>query len=299
MILLLSIGGAASAQLLPLLDQYHMNGLAINPAYAGSQDALNIEMHSRKQWVGFEGSPRTLTFSMHGPMREKKVNLGIIVMSDKYGSNLETGFLFNYAYRIEMRNGKLSLGMAAGVTSFLSDMDAIRFIDTGDLLLQYPAKRVFMPEFSLGSYFHSDRFYIGLSMPLFLSHPVNESNGRYSLGFNLAAANYILVGGYLFRISEDFELLPSMLLRTNPANNTQLDLNCTGIFRERIWLGTTIRTNGNLSVILQLRVNQQFRVGYSYGYEISELSNYQQGSHEVILVYSFKYMLEVVSPRYF
>ena len=299
MILLLSIGCTTYAQLLPLLDQYQLNGLAINPAYAGSLDALNIELHSRQQWVGFEGAPRTLTFTMHSPMRNKKVSLGIIVLSDKYGSNRETGFMFNYAYRIAMGKGKLSLGLAAGGTGLTSDMDAIRFVHTGDLLLQDPARRAFLPEFSLGSYFHSDRFYIGLSMPLFLSHPLSESNGKYGLGFNLAAANYILVGGYLFRLSEDFELLPAMLIRSNPGNITQLDLNCTAIFREKIWLGTTVRTNGNLSTILQMQVNPQIRLGYSYGYEISELRNYQQGSHEVILIYSFKYMLEVVGPRYF
>jgi type IX secretion system PorP/SprF family membrane protein len=297
--ILLGLGSTSFAQLLPLLDQYYMNGLAINPAYAGSMEALSIELCARKQWVGFEGAPRTLTLSMHSPLRNKKVNLGIIVMSDKYGSNQETGFLLNYAYRMKLGRGKLSLGLAAGGSVLTSDVDAIRFIDPGDLMLQEVARSSFLPEFSVGGYYRSDHYYIGLSMPLFLTHSFDQGNGKYNLGLSMAAANYLLVGGYLFSLSEGFELLPSVLIRSNPANNTQLDLNITAIYREKIWLGATIRTNGNLTTILQIRVNPQFRIGYSYGYEISDLSNYQQGSHEVILVYSFNYMLEVVSPRYF
>jgi type IX secretion system PorP/SprF family membrane protein len=297
--LLLSIGCASRAQLTPLLDQHQVNGLAVNPAYAGSQEALSIELHSRNQWIGFEGAPRSVSFTMHSPLRKRKVNLGIILLSDRYGSNRETGFLLNYAYRIEMGKGKLSLGMAAGGTSISTDMDALRFNQLGDLLIENPAQRTFLPEFSLGGYFQTGKLYFGLSMPLFLSHPVNKSNGKHTIGFRPAAANYILSGGYLFRLSEDIELLPFFLLRSNPANVTQIDMSCKVIFRERIWIGTSIRTNGNLSSILQLQVNPQIRVGYSYGYEISELSKYQRGSHEVLLTYSFRYLLEVMGPRYF
>ena len=299
MIFFWSLGISSIAQLSPLLDQYQVNGLALNPAYAGSQEALNIELHSRMQWVGFEGAPRTLSLSMHSPMRDKRVNLGIIILSDRYGSNRETGFLLNYAYRLELGKGNLAMGLAAGGTSLSSEADAIRYVQPGDLLLQDPARRAFIPEFSLGAYFHSDRYYAGFSMPLFLGHTTNASNGKYNLSFNLAEANYMFVSGIIFRISQDFELLPSMLLRINPSSNTQFDLSCNIIYGEKIWLGATLRTNGNLSAILQMQINSQIRVGYSYGYEISELSNYQQGSHEILMVYSFKYLLEVISPRYF
>src|SRR5450759_5669484 len=98
--ILLSI--PANSQLQPLLDQYLLNGLAINPAYAGSQEALNVGMYVRNQWVGFEGAPKNFTFSLHSPMRDKRIGLGVIVMNDKIGSRTETGFIANYAYRIDM-----------------------------------------------------------------------------------------------------------------------------------------------------------------------------------------------------
>lgn len=298
-IILLVVVCNAFSQLSPLLDQYHLNGLAINPAYAGSQGALSVGIHSRIQWVGFEGSPRTSTFTIHSPMRNKKVNLGLIVLGDRLGSKKETGFLLNYAYRIELGQGKLSLGMAAGLTSLSADINSIKYTDQGDILLQDLSQRSLFPEFSLGSYYQTKHYYVGISMPLFLSHPYIEGSSGQKIGFRPASANYIISAGALFRLSETIELLPSMLLRTNPANSTQLDLHCNVIYKEKLWLGASIRTNGNLSTLLQLQINPQLRVGYSYGYELSMLSSYQHGSHELVISYSFRYILNVMSPRYF
>ncbi len=149
-IFLLGMGTSAYSQLYPLLDQYHYNGLAINPAFAGSQEALSIGIYSRNQWVGFEGAPKTNTLSLHSPLRNKKINLGLIVMGDKLGSKRETGFLLNYAYRIDLGKGKWSLGLAAGLTSISTDINSLRYSDTGDLLLQDPAERSLLPRILLG-----------------------------------------------------------------------------------------------------------------------------------------------------
>jgi type IX secretion system PorP/SprF family membrane protein len=298
-ILLLGIGTSSYAQLQPLLDQDHLNGMAINPAYAGSQGALNIGIYSRIQWVGFEGSPRTYSFTMQSPLRNKKVNLGLIVLGDRLGSKRETGFLLNYAYRINLGRGKWSLGLAAGVSHLSTDLSSLRYTDMADRLLQNPSQSTLLPEFSVGSYYYTERYFAGISMPLFLSHYTDEENGSYQLKFKPGEVNYILTAGYLFELSDGIDLLPSILLKSNPANNTQLDIHCNLILNEKVWIGTAIRTNGSMSALLQLQVNKQLRIGYSYGHEFSELSSYQHGSHEVVLQYNFRYILEVISPRYF
>ena len=290
---------AANCQLQPLLDQYLLNGLAINPAYAGSREALNVGLYARNQWVGFEGAPKNFTFTLHTPMRDKRVGLGIIVMNDKIGTRTETGFVFNYAYRIDMGEGKLSFGLGAGLTNLSTNMDMVRYTDPGDGLLLNPGIRALIPEFSFGLYYYSEKFFTGLSLPLFSQHPFNEESGKFKIAFKPSEMNYLLTAGYLFPISDNFELLPSILLKTNPANNTQLDVNCNVIYREKIWFGTSLRTNRNITLLFQYQANRQLRIAYSYGHEFSELSSYQKGSHEVMLIYNFKYILDVISPRYF
>jgi type IX secretion system PorP/SprF family membrane protein len=297
-ILLLGLTGPLVGQFKPLLDQYHFNGLAINPAYAGRQEALHVGIHSRIQWVGFEGAPRTNTLSVHTPLRNKKVNLGLLLLSDRLGSQTESGFLINYAYRIELKRGKLSLGLAAGLTNLTVNMNSIRYTDPNDLVLHDPSRRALMPEFSIGSFYYTDRFHLGISIPLLLSHPFEGGGRKPDLEFSLSKANYMITTGYQFQLSESMDLLPSVLFRSVPANNTQLDIACNLIYRELLWIGASVRTNGNLTTHVQVRINPQLRLGYSYGYELSELSSYQHGSHEIAIQYTFRYVVEAVSPRF-
>jgi len=298
-LLILFLGSPAFGQLEPLLDQQQLNMLAINPAYAGSQDALNVGIHTRAQWTGFDGAPRTLTLSAHTPLKNKKVNLGLLLMADKLGTKTETGLLLNYAYRMTLGTGKLSLGLAAGITHLTTDMDLIRYADEGDLLLQNPGQRMVLPEFSLGVYYHHEKYFLGFSMPFFMSHFTSEASGKYQIAFRPGEANYLFSGGYIFQASENIEIFPSALLRMNPANAIQADIHCDVIYRQQFWLGANVRTNGQISALFQAQVNPQFRIGYSYGYETSQLSSYQHGSHELVLRYNFRYTLNVISPRYF
>lgn len=296
---LLLLNPLLKGQLQPLVDLYEMDGLAVNPAYAGSQEALSITTSSRIQWIGFEGAPRTISLAAHTPMRNKKTNLGLLLLNDQLGSKNETGAMLNYAYRMKLKNGKLSLGMAAGLSNLNTDLAKVRFTDTGDDLIQVSARRATLPEFSLGAYYYSKRFYLGVSMPLFLTQFNTSGSGNYRPVFNLATSNYMASAGYVWRISENLDILPSVMLRSNPVNSTQLDIHCKFIIKQRFWIGSSIRTNGNLSALIQFQANPQFRIGYAYSYELSPLSSYQQGTHEIILRYSFRYLIDVMSPRYF
>src|SRR5690349_24824138 len=81
-------------------SQYMFNGLAINPAYAGSHDALSATALARFQNVGLKGAPKTQTFSLHSPLLNKRVALGLLAIHDEIGVISQTGLQASYAYRI-------------------------------------------------------------------------------------------------------------------------------------------------------------------------------------------------------
>ena len=54
---LLMIPVSLSGQLTPYSNQYILNPLTINPAFAGNRGVLNMAAFYRKQWVGIKGSP--------------------------------------------------------------------------------------------------------------------------------------------------------------------------------------------------------------------------------------------------
>ena len=51
--------------------------------------------------------------------------------------------------------------------------------------------------------------------------------------------------------------------------------------------------------LIKLQISDQFRIGYTYDYSLGYLSNYQNGSHEIAIIYDFRFRVKAVSPRYF
>src|SRR5512140_1470222 len=102
-----------SGQLTPVTNQYVLNPLTINPAYAGNRGALNLAAFYRRQWVGIAKAPETMTLAMDAPLFSSKLGLGIIITNDKIGVTKATQFSSTYAYRIDTREGNLSFGLGA------------------------------------------------------------------------------------------------------------------------------------------------------------------------------------------
>src|ERR1043166_6141635 len=113
----------AAAQQVASYTQYMFNGLAINPAYAGSHEALSTSFLSRFQNVGLQGAPNTQTLSVHSPLLNKRVALGLLVIHDQISVIDQTGVHFSYAYRLPVFSGKgtLSMGIQAGIGFYRAD----------------------------------------------------------------------------------------------------------------------------------------------------------------------------------
>ena len=58
----------ANAQFDYMFTQYMFNETFINPAYAGSKEAMSASILHRQQWVSFSGRPVTTSFNLHGPL---------------------------------------------------------------------------------------------------------------------------------------------------------------------------------------------------------------------------------------
>ncbi len=286
-------------QLEPLSNQYLLNTLAINPAYAGNRDALSITMQHRNQWTGFDGAPKTTTLAMHAPLRKEKVGLGLLVLNDRTGITSSTAISGNFAYRILMDEGVMAFGLGAGINTYRNNWDELIAIDQDDNLLMGNSSRYRQLNFSLGAYYSNDRLFLGISVPMFLSHNFNSSSGNFELVNDYQQYNYFINGGYLFSLSSRWKLLPSSMIRYSPAGNMQLDLNSFFIFDDRIWFGVSYRSNKSFVGHLLYQVNNQLSVAYSYDLGFGEIGGYMGGSHEVTLRYDFRYLIDVIGPRYF
>lgn len=289
----------AHAQHTPITTQYLFNGLLINPAYAGSREALTANLTYRQQWAGFEGAPTTQLLSIHSPVNRTKLGLGLIVYNDRIGVSRETGVMTNYAYHIPLGNGKLALGLGAGLKVMQADWSDVRTTTAGDVEFANDSRSAVRPNFSTGAYYAGQRWFAGISLPFLLSQRYDAGSGTWEVRNDTRQYQPMLTGGYLVDLNGGFKLKPSVLLRKAGGDPVQADLNLNLIWRSRLWLGASYRTQDAVCFSVEVLPMKQFRVGYAYDLGINALGTYHQGSHEIMLQYEFGYAVHAKDPRYF
>lgn len=290
----------SNAQQLPQFTQYMYNTIAINPAYAGSRDALSIVGLNRNQWAGFNGGPETQTLSIHSPLRNEKIGLGLSLINDKTGYEQMTYMYADFSYTIQANDEvNVSFGLKAGVTTYKLSSDLYNEVYTGsDPFFDDRLDRL-NPNFGAGVLVHSDRWYFGLSTPKIINHDLNNKTEFKAL----ERVHYYALGGYVFDLSENLKFKPSFMVKYTDGVPLSTDLTANFLFNERFWLGGSYRMNGkqeDIGALVDFQVTDQFRIGYTYEIPTGEIRPYTSGSHEILLMYEFKFMKnKQKSPRYF
>jgi type IX secretion system PorP/SprF family membrane protein len=287
LIVILGLCGCVMAQHNSSYSQYMFNGLLINPAYAGSNDALNLTALYRKQWAGIENAPNTLSFTAHTPLKNKKVNLGLILISERFGITEHLKASLIYAYRIKLFKGHLSFGLLGGVNSYKMNWNNIHTTQSGDESFNSTMQKHIYPEAGFGVYFHSQKFFFGLSAP-----------DMYSNTFSLNRTIAMSTGG-LINVSENFKIKPALMIKYIMNSPVDANVSTTFYWKDVIGLGVGYSYNTSIIGLIDLKINDQFRIGYSYDYATTSLNKYSTGSHEVMLRYLFHYKVHSLSTRYF
>jgi type IX secretion system PorP/SprF family membrane protein len=288
-----------AGQLSPVTSQYVLNPLSINPGYAGNRGALNIAAFYRRQWAGISGAPETVTLAADAPFLDSKLGLGFLITSDKIGVTKETHFMTNYSYKISMKKGELSLGLGAGLIATNTKWSDLVVLDPGDENFLTDSRVFVVPDFSFGIYYSYQDFFAGLSIPKLLGYRFNFDKNKYTLLFNPGQYNYLLNAGYVYSVNEKVKLFPSTLITISPGEKILVDLNGYASFNDRIWAGVSYRNKRSFGALLQVAVNNQIKVAYTYDFDLGKLGHYSNGSHEIMVRYEFKYKVDAVSPLNF
>ncbi|MEY8847788.1 type IX secretion system membrane protein PorP/SprF [Psychroserpens sp. XS_ASV72] len=285
------------AQQLPQFTQYMYNTISINPAYAGSRETLSVVGLHRSQWVGLEGGPTTQTLSVHAPLRNDKIGLGLSFINDELGYQNFSYLYGDFSYTIRVtENSELAFGIKAGFTSYALDPD-FQLSEANDPVI-FGFEDRWKPNIGTGVYWHSNRWYLGLSAPRILNTDYTGDENFESL----ERISYYFTGGYVFDLSENTKFKPAMLLKATNGAPLSYDLTANFLFYEKFWVGAAYRFNeqaGALGGIADFQVSKQLRIGYAYEYPISDLRPYTSGTHEVLLMFEIFKSKRIKSPRYF
>lgn len=294
---LMFTGVVSYAQQDAQFTQYMYNTINVNPAYAGSRGAMSIFALHRTQWVGLDGAPVTNAVSVNTPINGSNLGLGVSLINDKIGPTVENNFSADLSYTIPVsETSKLSFGLKLSANLF--DLDVLKLdpVDSSDPTLQNLNNK-FSPNIGAGVYWHSDKAYLGLSVPNFIE--TNNYNDN-DVAIYKEQINYYLIAGVVFDLSDSVKFKPAILTKMVQGAPLQMDISGNFMFMNKFTLGVAYRWSAAMSAMVGFQVTDGMYIGYGYDHETTNLNNYSSGSHEIFLRYEiFNNVDKITTPRFF
>ncbi|MEK6477880.1 type IX secretion system membrane protein PorP/SprF [Catalinimonas sp. 4WD22] len=276
----------ANAQQSPIYSHFMFNRLAINPAYAGSQDQLNITALHRRQWENFDGAPTTSALSAHTYLKEKNIGIGLLASNDQVGIHTDNRLYLVYAYKIKTKMGTLSMGLQGGFSRLSSDFNKLNLKSEKDALMT-GFKSDFNPNFGTGVYFSNQKFFAGFSIPYLLNNKLSSADEALSQAQE--SRYYLLSTGVVLDINREIKVVPSALFRVQEGNAVGMDINANVVLSDILTIGATYRTEYAASVLMGLKMSENLSMGYSYDLNTSDIGKYSDGTHEFMVNYRIPY----------
>jgi type IX secretion system PorP/SprF family membrane protein len=306
-----------------MFTNYQFNSLSFNPAYAGSNEHLTLNVIHRQQWLSMKGAPSTQTIVAHTPLQKERAGIGLSLVNDKIGPSRNVQTALSYAYRIPVgkkKNMKLSFGIQASMQHWRSNWETLTIEQIDDPVYQEPFAQ-WLPNFGAGVYLSGARFYAGFACPGILE---NKLKNATQTGFGKNYRHwYASFGGILPFDGEQVVFRPAILIKSaglfskhsdiggmdrRVGAPTSVNLDASFFFRKIFWVGATYRSalqirqssGDSVDFWLAWYFRNGVRIGASYDVTVSKLNNAAGNSIEVMAGYEFDIKVKkVASPRYF
>ena len=277
--------------------QYMYNTININPAYAGSRGFLSLFALHRTQWIGIDGAPVTNSFSMNTPLNSSNFGLGVSFLNDRIGPTNENAISADVSYSIRTSESfRLSFGLKMTANVFNLDVSKLNPVNQNDPQFQNFDNSL-TPNFGGGLYLHSEKTYIGLSIPNLIESKRFDSN---SVSMFKERINYYLIAGHVFDISENLKFKPSVLTKLVTGAPLQVDVSGNFLINKKFVVGGAYRWSAAVSGMVGFQISEGIFIGYGYDKETTNLAKYTSGSHEVFLRFELsKTYNKIISPRFF
>lgn len=298
LVCILLMGLGAKAQQEPQYTQYMYNTLVVNPGYTGSTGNLEANLLHRTQWVGIDGAPQTQAFSIHGPVFNDKIGLGLSAVNDKIGPSNEVYVDANFSYTIDVGyESKIAFGLKAGARVLNIDWSKGRYYNAGDPLLNTNINNKLTPTVGAGIYYYTDKWYAGVSVPNFIRSDYYNDTQEATVSDRL---HYYVIGGYVFDLSDNVKFKPAVLGKIVSGAPITVDASANFLLYEKLTLGASYRWNDSVSALAGFQITNGIFIGYSFDYSVTELNKYNDGSHEIVLRFQVvPKSTRIKSPRFF
>jgi type IX secretion system PorP/SprF family membrane protein len=218
-------------------------------------------------------------------------------VNDKIGPTNENTISADLSYTIRTSETyNLSFGIKGTANLFNLDVSRLNPQNSGDPLLQN-LDNDFSPNVGAGAYLHSDKLYLGVSVPNFFETKRFDDN---DIAVYKERMNLYFIGGYVFDLTPSLKFKPAFLTKVVEGAPLQLDVSGNFLINEKFVLGAAWRWDAAVSAMAGFQITDGLFIGYGYDLETTRLANFNSGSHEVFLRFElFNKQEKIVSPRFF
>ncbi|MFY7887735.1 MAG: type IX secretion system membrane protein PorP/SprF [Spirosomataceae bacterium] len=273
-------------------SQYMYNPLYFNPASAGLDGVARFQLHYRNQWTGYQttsdgsGSLGTQLFTASMPLKGLNSGLGIAFTNDKSPSGAGyQDIQLSYSYQAHIADAILSIGVRGGLHTESFDT-RFRPREPGDPIVDGLSTKIneTHPDFALGIQYQASNYYFGAAY-----NHLNKPN--YTFGYakasNIAQPTLYLNAGYHYYVTNEVELTPMALYRTDFTQNS-LQATLNGTYLDKYFIGGGYRLNDAAIILLGMHFlpNNALRLSYSLDLTTNALTAKSPTSHELLLSYS-------------
>ncbi len=307
----------------PMFTKYFFNSLIFNPAVAGSNEHLTLNLIHRSQWIGLEGAPTTQSLSAHTPLKNDRIGLGASLVNDQIGAGGTLDLNTAYAYRFSLNKKiKLSIGLQASVTNWRGNWSKLTLEDGTDEVFSDNLNR-WQTNFGAGAYLYGKRFFAGFGCPRILEYDLRQTDNGSTPFYGRNYRHYYSIVGAAFPLGSEMVIFrPSALVKSTglfsslrksngqqPVGSpTELDIDASVFYFQTFWIGAAYRTalelgdssNDSVDFWAAWYFRNGLRLGAAYDLTLSKLNKVSNGSFELMVGYEFDVKVRRAdSPRYF
>lgn len=303
------------AQQKPHYTQYVLNQYIINPALTGIENYTDVKISHRHQWLGIEGAPVTSYFTIHAPLGKKDYKttatsfpvpgenprgnqywenytvspphhgIGLQVIDDRTGPLHQFAAYATYAYHKSLSSRtSIAAGLGLGLTRYSLEAGKLNFATTVDPAVYTSGEINKMnPDLNAGIYLYSADYFVGLSAQQLWPAKLEYADNIVRTTKGKMAPHLFATAGYRFLLTEDINLMPSVMLKYLDPVPLQAEVNVKLMYRDFVWAGASYRHKDGFAGMAGINIAGKFNIGYAYDYTTSRLNGYSNGSHEIML----------------
>ena len=279
------------AQQVGMYNHFFYKPLFYNPAYAGNQENIEAMMLNRSQWSSFNNAPQLNIFTIDGAVKEKKLGLGLTLISDKRGINRRTGGNVSYSYHANVNDDvKFLFGLSTGFINHSIDYSKVVTEDYSDVTLFPISQQKTAFDMNAGFAFIYKGLDLNFSVPQVLGNKVNyvdDTSGVHT--YYQHARHFLTSVKYKINLSKEkgVSLTPQAMVRIVPNAPLQYEGNLNLMWQNKFWLGATYKSNYAVSANAGITIYKQLDIGYSYEFITGSIGSYSGMSHEIMVTYKF------------